>query len=100
MAAIELIDLKKNYGAVPAVKGINLSVADGEMIVLVGPSGCGKSTLLRMIAGLEAISSGHLRIAGSDVGHADGGACLIDRASLARKRQTSFNDRMAAAEGP
>jgi sn-glycerol 3-phosphate transport system ATP-binding protein len=71
MAAIELIDLKKNYGAVPAVKGINLSVADGEMIVLVGPSGCGKSTLLRMIAGLEAISSGHLRIAGNDVGHVD-----------------------------
>ncbi|MBX4997385.1 sn-glycerol-3-phosphate import ATP-binding protein UgpC [Rhizobium lentis] len=71
MAAIELIDLKKNYGPVPAVKGINLTVADGEMIVLVGPSGCGKSTLLRMIAGLEAISSGHLRIAGSEVGHVD-----------------------------
>ncbi|MBY2944784.1 MULTISPECIES: sn-glycerol-3-phosphate import ATP-binding protein UgpC [Rhizobium] len=71
MAAIELIDLKKNYGPVSAVKGINLTVADGEMIVLVGPSGCGKSTLLRMIAGLEAISSGHLRIAGSDVGHVD-----------------------------
>ncbi|WP_064694610.1 sn-glycerol-3-phosphate import ATP-binding protein UgpC [Rhizobium aegyptiacum] len=71
MAAIELIDLKKNYGPVPAVKGINLTVADGEMIVLVGPSGCGKSTLLRMIAGLEAISSGHLRISGKDVGHVD-----------------------------
>jgi sn-glycerol 3-phosphate transport system ATP-binding protein len=67
MAGIELIDLKKNYGRVPAVKGINLNVADGEMIVLVGPSGCGKSTLLRMIAGLESISSGHLRIAGTDV---------------------------------
>jgi sn-glycerol 3-phosphate transport system ATP-binding protein len=67
MAAIELIDLKKNYGTVPAVRGINLTVADGEMIVLVGPSGCGKSTLLRMVAGLEEITAGHLRIAGRDV---------------------------------
>ncbi|PKA38862.1 sn-glycerol-3-phosphate import ATP-binding protein UgpC (plasmid) [Rhizobium sullae] len=71
MAAIELIDLKKNYGQVPAVKGVNLTVADGEMIVLVGPSGCGKSTLLRMIAGLESISSGHLRIAGTDVSNVE-----------------------------
>ncbi|GLQ57059.1 sn-glycerol-3-phosphate ABC transporter ATP-binding protein UgpC [Devosia nitrariae] len=67
MATIELIDLKKNYGPVPAVKGVNLSVSDGEMIVLVGPSGCGKSTLLRMVAGLETITSGHLHIAGRDV---------------------------------
>jgi sn-glycerol 3-phosphate transport system ATP-binding protein len=67
MAGIELIDLKKNYGPVSAVKGINLAVSQGEMIVLVGPSGCGKSTLLRMVAGLESITSGHLRIAGKDV---------------------------------
>ena len=67
MAAIELVDLRKNYGQTPAVQGINLKVADGEMIVLVGPSGCGKSTLLRMIAGLEGISSGRLHIAGVDV---------------------------------
>ncbi|ULJ74644.1 sn-glycerol-3-phosphate import ATP-binding protein UgpC [Rhizobium gallicum] len=71
MATIELIDLKKNYGQVPAVKGVNLTVADGEMIVLVGPSGCGKSTLLRMIAGLESISSGHLHIAGADVSNVE-----------------------------
>ncbi|WP_048648901.1 sn-glycerol-3-phosphate ABC transporter ATP-binding protein UgpC [Nitratireductor soli] len=68
MASIEIIDLKKNYGQVPAVRGVNLAVSDGELIVLVGPSGCGKSTLLRMIAGLESISSGHLRIGGMDVG--------------------------------
>jgi sn-glycerol 3-phosphate transport system ATP-binding protein len=67
MAAIELVDIVKRYGPVPAVKGISLSVADGEMIVLVGPSGCGKSTLLRMVAGLETITSGQLRIAGKDV---------------------------------
>jgi sn-glycerol 3-phosphate transport system ATP-binding protein len=58
MATINIVDLKKNYGSVPAVKGINLQVADGELIVLVGPSGCGKSTLLRMIAGLETTSDG------------------------------------------
>jgi sn-glycerol 3-phosphate transport system ATP-binding protein len=67
MATINLVDLKKNYGAVPAVKGINLSVADGELIVLVGPSGCGKSTLLRMVAGLENVTSGRIEIGGRDV---------------------------------
>ncbi|MBY5393731.1 sn-glycerol-3-phosphate import ATP-binding protein UgpC [Rhizobium leguminosarum] len=71
MATINIIDVKKNYGAVPAVKGINLSVADGELIVLVGPSGCGKSTLLRMIAGLESISEGHVEIAGRNVNKAE-----------------------------
>ncbi|ODT66681.1 MAG: sn-glycerol-3-phosphate ABC transporter ATP-binding protein UgpC [Pelagibacterium sp. SCN 63-23] len=67
MATINLVDLKKNYGNVPAVKGVNLSVADGELIVLVGPSGCGKSTLLRMVAGLETVSEGRIEIAGRDV---------------------------------
>ncbi|MET3897975.1 sn-glycerol 3-phosphate transport system ATP-binding protein [Devosia sp. UYZn731] len=67
MATIELIDLKKNYGAIPAVKGVDLSVADGEFIVLVGPSGCGKSTLLRMVAGLESVTSGRIEIGGRDV---------------------------------
>ncbi|WP_208103439.1 ATP-binding cassette domain-containing protein, partial [Rubellimicrobium sp. CFH 75288] len=56
-------DLHKTYpGGVRAVEGVSLKVADGEMIVLVGPSGCGKSTLLRMVAGLETITSGTLRI--------------------------------------
>jgi sn-glycerol 3-phosphate transport system ATP-binding protein len=67
MATIKLVDLKKDYGNVPAVKGINLSVADGELIVLVGPSGCGKSTLLRMVAGLESVTSGIIEIGGRDV---------------------------------
>ena len=67
MATINLVDLKKNYGNVPAVKGVNLSVADGELIVLVGPSGCGKSTLLRMVAGLETVSEGRIEIGGRDV---------------------------------
>src|SRR5690349_18331240 len=71
MAAINIIDIKKNYGSVPAVRGIDLSVADGEFIVLVGPSGCGKSTLLRMIAGLETVSDGEIQIAGRNVNKAE-----------------------------
>ena len=71
MATIDLIDLKKNYGHVPAVKGVNLKVADGELIVLVGPSGCGKSTLLRMVAGLETVTSGRIEIGGKDVVRAE-----------------------------
>ncbi|MBX4924287.1 sn-glycerol-3-phosphate import ATP-binding protein UgpC [Rhizobium binae] len=71
MATINIIDVKKNYGSVPAVKGVNLAVADGEFIVLVGPSGCGKSTLLRMVAGLESISDGQVEIAGRNVNKAE-----------------------------
>lgn len=67
MAEVELIALEKNYGSMPVVRGVSLTVSDGEMIVLVGPSGCGKSTLLRMVAGLESITSGHLKIGGKDV---------------------------------
>ncbi|ADZ72595.1 sn-glycerol-3-phosphate import ATP-binding protein UgpC [Polymorphum gilvum] len=63
MATITLDQVRKVYaGNVEAVKGVSLDIADGEFIVLVGPSGCGKSTLLRMIAGLEAISAGDVRI--------------------------------------
>ena len=63
MAGITLSAVKKIYpGGVEAVKGVDLDINDGEFVVLVGPSGCGKSTLLRMIAGLETISEGELRI--------------------------------------
>lgn len=63
MASITMDNLGKIYaGNVRAVTGIDLDIADGEMIVLVGPSGCGKSTLLRMVAGLEAITEGTLKI--------------------------------------
>ena len=67
MAGIELSDVKKSYGPVEAVRGVNLDINDGELVVLVGPSGCGKSTLLRMIAGLESITSGTLVIGGKEV---------------------------------
>ncbi|MET4127394.1 sn-glycerol-3-phosphate import ATP-binding protein UgpC [Roseovarius sp. MBR-6] len=63
MASITMENLGKVYaGDVRAVTGVSLDIADGEMIVLVGPSGCGKSTLLRMVAGLETITEGTLRI--------------------------------------
>ncbi|WP_226625306.1 ABC transporter ATP-binding protein [Alloyangia pacifica] len=62
MATLTLSTLDKKYGGFHAVKGIDLEVADGEFVALVGPSGCGKSTTLRMIAGLEDISGGELRI--------------------------------------
>ena len=68
MAAIELSDVRKVYaGNVEAVKGVSLSIADGEFVILVGPSGCGKSTLLRMVAGLESITSGTVSIGGKVV---------------------------------
>jgi multiple sugar transport system ATP-binding protein len=63
MAAIELVHLSKVYGNdVTAVRDLNLEVAEGEFMVLVGPSGCGKTTALRMIAGLEEITAGEIRI--------------------------------------
>jgi multiple sugar transport system ATP-binding protein len=63
MAGLELKELRKSYGEVEVIKGVDLSVTHGEFVVFVGPSGCGKSTLLRMIAGLEDISGGELWIA-------------------------------------
>ncbi len=68
MAAIELVHLSKIYGNdFTAVRDLNLEVAEGEFMVLVGPSGCGKTTALRMIAGLEEITSGEIRIGGKVV---------------------------------
>src|SRR5712691_2913457 len=63
MAEVTLKDVKKIYaGGVEAVKGVSFDVPDGRFCVMVGPSGCGKSTLLRMVAGVETISSGEVRI--------------------------------------
>jgi multiple sugar transport system ATP-binding protein len=64
MATIEIDRLVKKYGQTAVVHGIDLAIQDGEFVVLVGPSGCGKSTTLRMIAGLEEISGGQIRIDG------------------------------------
>ena len=62
MAGISLRGVEKHYGAVRVVHGIDLEIAHEEFVVLVGPSGCGKSTTLRMIAGLEDITGGEVRI--------------------------------------
>ncbi|WP_419943994.1 ABC transporter ATP-binding protein [Candidatus Poriferisodalis sp.] len=68
MATVELAELTKVYpGGVTAVNAMSLSIDDGEFVVFVGPSGCGKSTALRMVAGLEEISSGTLRIGDADM---------------------------------
>jgi multiple sugar transport system ATP-binding protein len=69
MAAIQIAGLSKNFGDVPILRDINLRIEDGEFVVLVGPSGCGKSTLLRMIAGLEEITHGEIRIGERVVNH-------------------------------
>ena len=67
MAQLQLSDLRKSFGLVQVIKGLDLDIADGEFVVFVGPSGCGKSTTLRMIAGLEDASSGAILLDGQDV---------------------------------
>jgi len=62
MSSVHVRDLKKSYGHAPVLHGISLDIEDGEFVILVGPSGCGKSTLLRMIAGLEGVTGGEIRI--------------------------------------
>jgi multiple sugar transport system ATP-binding protein len=62
MASVDIIDAGKSFGALRIIKGVNIPIGDGEFVILVGPSGCGKSTLLRMIAGLEEINEGEIRI--------------------------------------
>ena len=71
MAEVRLTDIRKSYGSLEVIKGVNLEVSSGELVVFVGPSGCGKSTLLRMIAGLEDISSGELTIGGTVMNDVD-----------------------------
>jgi len=62
MASVDVVDVRKSYGAQEVIHGVSIGIADGEFVILVGPSGCGKSTLLRMIAGLEPITAGVVRI--------------------------------------
>ena len=67
MASLTLRNVRKNYGEVHVMHGVDLDIVDGEFVVFVGPSGCGKSTLLRMIAGLEEISDGSIAIGDQEV---------------------------------
>ncbi len=80
MAGVTLHNVKKSFGDVQIIKGVNLDIADGEFCVFVGPSGCGKSTLLRSIAGLEEITSGDVQIGGKSmvgVEPADRGVAMV-----------------------
>ena len=80
MGQVSMRGVRKSYGSVDVIKGIDLEARDGEFLVFVGPSGCGKSTVLRMIAGLEGISAGDILIDGvraNDVRPADRGAAMV-----------------------
>lgn len=80
MAEVVLKDMKKAFGDVEVIKGVDLDIEDKEFCIFVGPSGCGKSTLLRMIAGLEEITSGNLHIDGTlvnDLSPADRGISMV-----------------------
>ena len=80
MAEVVLRNIKKSFGPVDIIKGVDIDINDKEFVVFVGPSGCGKSTLLRMIAGLESISDGELSIDGkrvNDLSPADRGIAMV-----------------------
>ena len=80
MADVKLSNVKKSFGAVDVIKGVDLEINQGEFVVFVGPSGCGKSTLLRMISGLEDITSGELQIGGqlmNDVDPSKRGVAMV-----------------------
>ncbi|MBK5186913.1 MAG: sn-glycerol-3-phosphate ABC transporter ATP-binding protein UgpC [Gemmatimonadaceae bacterium] len=103
MASVTLTGVKKVYQQggkdVIAVHGVDLEVADGELVVLVGPSGCGKSTTLRMVAGLESISSGELRIDGrlvNDVPANDRDVAMVFQSYALYPHMTAY-DNMAFA---
>ncbi|MFA5580562.1 MAG: sn-glycerol-3-phosphate ABC transporter ATP-binding protein UgpC [Paracoccaceae bacterium] len=80
MARLEIENITKSYDGNQVVHGLNFGIEDGQFVVIVGPSGCGKSTLLRMIAGLETITGGELRIDGARVNEtepADRGCAMV-----------------------
>ena len=67
MASVQFVNVRKSFASTPIIKGVSFDIEDGEFVILVGPSGCGKTTLLRMLAGLENITAGEVRIGGQVV---------------------------------
>lgn len=67
MAGVSIQNVEKAFGGVRVIHGIDIEIADGAFVMIVGPSGCGKSTLLRIIAGLEDVTTGAIRIGGAAV---------------------------------
>ncbi|MEL6297996.1 MAG: sn-glycerol-3-phosphate ABC transporter ATP-binding protein UgpC [Pseudomonadota bacterium] len=97
MAGLELSSVKKSFGDIDVIHGVDLSIKNGEFIVFVGPSGCGKSTLLRLVSGLEETTSGTIKIGGEDVTHvepADRGVAMVFQ-SYALYPHMSVYDNMA-----
>src|SRR5580698_1517451 len=94
MAFLEINGLRKRFGSVEILKGIDLTLDKGGFLVLVGPSGCGKSTLLNTIAGLESVSAGEISIDGRSINDLHGNA----RRPQARARQGGGGGRQNAAD--
>jgi ABC-type sugar transport system ATPase subunit len=95
MAEVDLRDVKKSFGSVHVIKGVDLSIRRGEFVVFVGPSGCGKSTLLRLIAGLEDITSGTLSIEGdvvNDVPPSKRGIAMVFQSYALYPHMTVYNN--------
>ena len=95
MADVRLVGVKKAFGAVEVLKGVDLDVADGEFVVFVGPSGCGKSTLLRTIAGLEEVTDGHVMIGGrlvNDLSPSDRGIAMVFQSYALYPHMTAYEN--------
>lgn len=95
MASIQLRQVKKTYGALDVIKGVDLDIKHGEFCVFVGPSGCGKSTLLRMISGLEELSGGDIVIGGdvvNTVPAADRGLAMVFQSYALYPHMTVFEN--------
>ena len=95
MANLTLRDIRKTYGTMPVLHGIDLDIAEGEFVAFVGPSGCGKSTLLRCIAGLEDITSGRLHIGGTLMNHvppAERGIAMVFQSYALYPHMTVFEN--------
>jgi alpha-glucoside transport system ATP-binding protein len=95
MASVTIRDLKKSYGDLQVMHGIDLDVNEGEFVVFVGPSGCGKSTLLRMIAGLEEVTSGEISIGDkvvNEVAPSKRGVAMVFQSYALYPHMTVFNN--------
>jgi ABC-type sugar transport system ATPase subunit len=95
MASVTIRDLKKSYGDLQVMHGIDLDVNEGEFVVFVGPSGCGKSTLLRMIAGLEEVTSGEISIGNkvvNEVAPSKRGVAMVFQSYALYPHMTVFNN--------
>ena len=95
MASLKIRDVKKSYGDLQVMHGVDLDVEESEFVVFVGPSGCGKSTLLRMIAGLEEVTSGEISIGDkvvNEVAPAKRGVAMVFQSYALYPHMTVFNN--------